>query len=168
VDQAKSSGANTIFFTSSNDGAMPLLAQLLPERGLSPSQTKFVGLTRLDVPPQALSQPGLQGSWFATPDPNLSRNFAARYSAAYGSRPIEIAPLAYDGIAAIGALVAQRRSDAVTRGALTRGSGFVGASGIFRLRNDGTNQRGLAVAEIRNKKVVYIDPAPRAFGGAGS
>ncbi|MEC8197405.1 MAG: penicillin-binding protein activator, partial [Pseudomonadota bacterium] len=41
-------------------------------------------------------------------------------------------------------------------------------NGIFRLRADGTNERGLAVATIRDKKVVIIDPAPTRFGGAGS
>ena len=39
--------------------------------------------------------------------------------------------------------------------------------GIFRLREDGTNERGLAVAQIQNGQVVVIDAAPRSFGGAG-
>ena len=54
-----------------------------------------------------------------------------------------------------------------TGAALTQGAGFQGVSGIFRLRPDGTNERGLAVATIQNRQVVVIDPAPRAFGGAG-
>ncbi|MGD9917182.1 MAG: penicillin-binding protein activator, partial [Paenirhodobacter sp.] len=66
--------------------------------------------------------------------------------------------------AAIGARVKSGRADALTRGALTQPSGFVGVNGIFRLRNEGTNERGLAVAEIRNSQVVVIDPAPRSFG----
>jgi hypothetical protein len=32
---------------------------------------------------------------------------------------------------------------------------------------NGTNERGLAVAQIRGNQVVVIDPAPRSFGGAG-
>jgi hypothetical protein len=50
---------------------------------------------------------------------------------------------------------------------LTQGAGFRGASGIFRLRADGTNERGLAVATIRNNQVVLLEAAPQAFGGAG-
>ena len=50
---------------------------------------------------------------------------------------------------------------------LTQGAGFVGVNGIFRLRGDGTNERGLAVAQVQNNQVVVIDPAPRGFGGAG-
>ncbi|WP_239479736.1 penicillin-binding protein activator [Actibacterium sp. 188UL27-1] len=167
VSQVKSSGADAVFFTSGNEGAMGFLAQLLPENGLSPTVTQYVGMARLDIPPQALAQPGLQGTWFALSDPALNNRFRARYTAAYGSEPIEIAGRAYDGIAAIGALVKQGDANALSKAALTRGSGFVGVDGIFRLRNDGTNQRGLAIAQIRNNKVVVIDPAPRSFGGAG-
>ena len=68
----------------------------------------------------------------------------------------------------IGALVGAGKSDALTGAALTQGAGFQGVSGIFRLRPDGTNERGLAVATIQNKQVVVIDPAPTSFSGAGS
>jgi hypothetical protein len=94
--------------------------------------------------------------------------FRQKYSAAYGSDPHPLAGLAFDGIAAIGALVKTGKSTALTGASLTQGAGFRGASGIFRLRADGTNERGLAVATIRDKSVVILDPAPKAFGGAGS
>lgn len=51
--------------------------------------------------------------------------------------------------------------------ALTQNSGFQGANGVFRLRPDGTNERGLAVATVRNNQVIILDPAPSGFGGAG-
>lgn len=163
----RSSGADAIFFTSGNDGAMPLFAQMLPESGLKSPSPQYVGLQRLNVPSSALSLPGLQGSWFALPDQALAQNFSSRYAASYGQAPHALAGYAYDGIAAIGALVQSGDSQALTAQALTRGSGFVGVNGIFRLNSDGTNQRGLAVATIQNNQVVEIDPAPRAFGGAG-
>ena len=109
----------------------------------------------------------LQGGWFAMPDPGLFQQFQARYQAAFGSAPHPISGLAYDGIAAIGALVKQGKANALTGAALTQGSGFVGVGGIFRLRSDGTNDRGLAVAEVRSGQMVVIDAAPRSFGGAG-
>ena len=37
----------------------------------------------------------------------------------------------------------------------------------LRLLADGTNERGLAVAEVRNNQVTILDAAPRSFGGAG-
>ncbi len=165
VKTARETGATALFMTADTAGALPFLSQLLADNGLDRNITKYIGLTRWDVPAQTLSLPGVQGGWFALPDPNLYAQFQSRYQAAYGAAPHPIAGLAYDGIAAIGALVRQRRD--LSAASLTQGSGFVGVSGIFRLRGDGTNERGLAVAEIRNNQVVVIDPAPRNFSGPG-
>lgn len=160
-------GGNAIFLTSTTAGALPLYTQLLPESGIDPSETQFIGLTRWDIPAQTLELPGVQGGWFALPDPSKAQNFQARYQATYGGAPHPIGGLAYDGIAAIGALVGAGKSDALTGAALTQSAGFQGVGGIFRLHPDGSNERGLAVATIQNKQVVVIDPAPQSFSGAG-
>ncbi len=165
--QARGASADAVFFTADTAGALPLITQLLAENGVDPAATRFVGLTRWDVPATTLTLPGIQGGWFALPDPGLSQQFAARYSAAYGEAPHPIAGLAYDGIAAIGALARNGGQDPLGARAITQGSGFAGVNGIFRLRADGSNERGLAVAQIRNNEVAVIDPAPRAFGGPG-
>lgn len=165
--EARAAGATSVFFTADTAGALPLLAQLLPEAGLSGQTTQFVGLTRWDIPSGTLSMPGVQGGWFALPDPGLTAQFQSRFAAAYGEQPHPIAALAYDGIAAVGALAKSGRADALSAAALTQGSGFAGVSGVFRLLPDGTNERGLAVAQIQNAQVVVIDPAPRSFSGAG-
>lgn len=167
VSSAQSSGADAIFLTANSAGALPLFTQLLPEQGIRPSETQFIGLTRWDIPPQTLDLPGVQDGWFALPDPGKSSLFQSRYASAYGGAPHPIGGLAYDGIAAIGALVKSGNANALTGAALTQGAGFQGVNGIFRLRSDGTNERGLAVATIQNKQVVVIDPAPSSFGGAG-
>jgi len=166
--QARASGANALFLTSGTAGALPFLAQLLPENGLTPDAYQYIGLQRWDIPASALSVPGLRNGWFALPDPGLTATFQGRYAAAFGGAPHPIAGLAYDGIAAIGALAQSGRADALGPSGLTQGQGFAGVNGIFRFRSDGTNQRGLAVAQIQDGQVVVIDPAPRAFGGAGS
>lgn len=165
---ARSSGAQTLFFTANTAGALPILAQLLPDNRVAHPQFQFMGLTRWDIPPATLQLRGLQEGWFALPDPTLTARFESRYRAAHGSDPHPIAGLAYDGIAAVGALLATGQSDALSRGALTQGSGFVGVNGVFRFLPDGTIERGLAVATIRDNAVVVIDPAPRSFVGSGS
>lgn len=167
IRSAVSRGASSVFLTAGSEGALPLLTQLLDESGVDPATTQYIGLTRWDVPPQTLELPGVQGGWFATPDPAMTQRFSDRYAAAFGGSPHSIGGLAYDGIAAIGALVKSGNRDALTATALTQGAGFQGVNGIFRLRGDGTNERGLAVAQIQEKRVVIISPAPRSFGGAG-
>ena len=165
VQTARDTGASALFLTADTAGALPLLSQLLADNGLDRNTSKYLGLTRWDVPAQTLSMPGIQGGWFTLPDPNLYAQFQSRYQGSYGGAPHPIASLAYDGIAAIGALARQNRDLSV--GSLTQNAGFVGVSGIFRLRANGSNERGLAVAEIRNNQVVVIDAAPRSFSGAG-
>lgn len=167
VATARTTGADALFFTADTAGSLPLMTQMLRDQGLSPDQARYLGLTRWDIPQATLALPGVQGGWFALPDPALYQAFQARYQAAYGSAPHPIAGLAYDGIAAVGALIRSGRSDALTTASLTQSAGFAGVGGVFRLKSDGTNERALAVAEIRNRQVVVIDPAQRSFGGSG-
>ena len=167
ASSAKSSGAQAVFLTADTAGALPLVSQLLADNGLSSASVQFVGLTRWDIPTATLALPGVQGGWFALPDPGLYAQYRSRYQAAFAEAPHPISGLAYDGIAAIGALIKQNAGGAVSKASLTQGSGFVGVNGIFRLRGDGTNERGLAVAQIRGGQLVVVDPAPRSFGGAG-
>ncbi|MEP2030838.1 MAG: penicillin-binding protein activator [Paracoccaceae bacterium] len=167
LSAVRSANADAMFTTATTASALPLLSQLLPEAGVSPVNTQYIGLTRWDIPSQTLALPGLQGGWFALPDPNKSNAFRARYQATYGGSPHPIGGLAYDGIAAIGALVSAGKTDALTGAALTQSAGFQGVNGVFRLRANGTNERGLAVATIRERQVVVIESAPSSFGGAG-
>ena len=163
----QSQGADAIFFTSNPAGGLSYLAEGLPGRGVRSPDQQFMGLGRWDVPASALDLPGLQNGWFTLPDTAADQSFRSRYNAAYGAAPHQLGGLAFDGIAAVGALVKARGRSALTGGALTQSAGFQGTSGVFRLLPDGTNQRGLAVATIRDRRVVILDPAPRAFGGAG-
>lgn len=164
---AASGNADAIFMTSNAAGALPLFTQMLPEQGLGPDVLQYVGLARWDVPPQTLELPGVQGGWFALPDPGRTAEFRSRFAAANGESPHDLAGLAYDGIAAVGALVKTNRRDQLSRAALTQSAGFQGVTGVFRFLPDGSNERGLAVGTVRDQKVVILDPAPRSFGGAG-
>ena len=163
---ANSSTAQAVFMTADTGGALPLLTQLLMENGVDPATTQYIGLTRWDIPLANLTQPGVQGGWFALPDPGLAQQFLGRYQSAYGAAPHATAGLAYDGMAAIGALVKQSGLGALSAGGLTQGAGFVGVNGIFRFLPSGMNERGLAVAQIVNQQVSVIDPAPRSFTGS--
>jgi len=96
----QATGATAIMLTDDSAGALPLLAELLPTAGIDPATVKYMGLTRWDVPPQTLTLQGLEGGWFALPDPSLTARFNARYQGTYGNPPHPLAGLAYDGVAA--------------------------------------------------------------------
>ncbi|MCB1406757.1 MAG: penicillin-binding protein activator [Rhodobacteraceae bacterium] len=168
AEAARNSGAQSVLFTADSAGALPVLAQLLPDNRIAYPQFQFMGITQWNVPPATLQLRGLQDGWFTMPDPALTAQFEARFTEAFGQAPHPIAGLAYDGIAAIGALLGTGATDALSRASLTQGSGFVGVNGVFRLMPDGTNQRGLALATIRNNAVVILEPAPRSFAGSGA
>ena len=167
VAAANAGGAQAVFTTAGVNADLPIIVTALPEAGLN-SAVRFVGLTRWNAVPQAMELPGLQGGLFTLPDVAMAQAFESRYAAAFGEPPHPLAGLAYDGIAAIGALVARRDPNALGRSALTQSQGFQGTAGIFRLLPDGTNERGLAVAEVRNRSIAILDPAPRVFTRAGS
>jgi len=164
---ARQGNADAIFLTANTAGALPLFTQMLPENGLKPDVIQYIGLTRWDRPAQTLDLPGVQGGWFALPDTQRAAQFQGRFQQTYGNPPHAIAGLAYDGIAAIGALAKSGNRDALTRSRLTQGAGFQGVGGVFRFLPNGTNERGLAVATVQDRKVVVLDPAPQRFGGAG-
>ncbi len=163
----ESEGVDAVFLTSGNAGALPILTQLMVENGIDPETTQLIGLQRWDIPSSALELAPLQGGWFALPSPWLTRQYNTRYDAVYGRSPHPVSSLAYDGIAMIGALVGSGRSRSLSVNTLTDSTGIAGVNGVFRLRQDGRNERGLAVATISDKRVVVIDPAPISFDGAG-
>jgi len=163
--QINASGAQGVFLTADTSGALPLVSQLLKDNGVDPTTTRFIGLTRWDIPSATLALPGIQGGWFALPDPSIMGQFGARYQSSYGEPPHPIASIAYDGMAAIGALA--NSGGSLSSASLTQGAGFAGVTGAFRLNADGTNERALSVAQVVDGQVSIIDAAPRSFSGAG-
>lgn len=161
----RSADANGLVITAEASAALPLFAQLLPENGLDTEEVRVMGLTRWDVPSQTLELSGLQGGWFALPDPDANAAFNARYTAAYGDAPHVLAPIAYDAMRAIAETAAEAGAIGATE--LTASSGFAGANGVFRLRADGTIERAMAIATVLENQVSIIDPAPGRLGASG-
>lgn len=164
--QAQAAGAQGVILTANVGAELAILGTSLPQNGLDPASTRMIGLTRWNAAPEMLDLPGLQGGLFALPDTARQSAFERRYEAAYGEKPHPLAGLAYDAIAAAGALIATGDSAALTRGGLTRAQGFEGTGGIFRFTRDGLNQKGLSVATIEGGATRILSPAPRSFSNA--
>ncbi|SDE89558.1 ABC-type branched-chain amino acid transport system, substrate-binding protein [Paracoccus isoporae] len=161
---AKGDQIDAIFMTANQQAVLPYLTSQLNAAGVTSREAQLMGLTRWDIPAARLQLPGVQGGWFALPDSSMQQQFTQRYRSAYGEAPHELGSLGYDGVAAIAALAGSGNRNAVNTIGLTRPAGFTGVNGVFRLRRNGTNERGMAVATINDGRVVVIDPAPRSFG----
>ena len=168
----RGSGAMAVVLTDGPTGGLTFVAETLRGLGVRKEAVRFIGLQRWDTSPQAMAQPGLDAGWFAASDPLLAQQFRNRYEANYGALPHPLASLGYDGVAAIGALVAEARAegrnDAFTPARITKPAGFAGVGGIFRLLPDGRNERALAIVEVIEGTAQAIDPAPRSFVTPGS
>ncbi|MBL4806560.1 MAG: penicillin-binding protein activator [Rhodobacteraceae bacterium] len=169
----RSSGANSVFFTDSPlQGLGFMTAALASERFRTNRDAQFLGLTRWDTSDEVLKTPSLQGGWFTTPDPTLMLQYQTRYQLAYGTEAHSLSGLAYDGVAAVGAMInaakAAGDTNAFSIQRLTDPAGFAGVTGIFRLRSNGTNQRALAIMQVDNGIATMISSAPRSFGGSGT
>jgi ABC-type branched-subunit amino acid transport system substrate-binding protein len=159
-------GADAVFIPDGAD-AVPSVVQALSAAGLPARRVQLLG-TGLWDDPRISADTNLHGGWYAAPDLTGFRNFSVRYRTRFGQDPVRTATLSYDAVALVAALVktqgAQRFSDQV----LTNSSGFAGIDGLFRFRNDGTNQRGLAVLRVGPGGAQVISAPPRAFGGSGT
>ncbi len=142
------------------------VSNLLTQYDVPPGQVKRLGTGLFDDLGLA-SEPSLEGAWFAAPSPRQRQSFEQRYFDTYKSSPPRLASLAYDS-AALAAVLAQRGLKSGGRAAFDAASisnpnGFSGVDGIFRFRNDGLVERGLAVLEYYRGNIRVIDEAPATF-----
>jgi hypothetical protein len=161
-------GANAVVLTDGPTGGLAFIAEAL--RGNGVVQAQFLGMQRWDTSAEALAVPALQGGVFAAPDPATLGAFRGRYQTAYGEAPHELAGLAFDAIAAVGALVAEARAQGgspFSTARLTQGAGFAGANGPFRLTPGGVAQRNLAIIAVQNGQAVVAERAARSFEQVG-
>ncbi len=145
--------------------AMPTLSPLMPYFSIDTTKVKLLGTGDWDYPNVGAEKPLLTG-WYPAPDPKGWRTFSQRYVKTYGSPPPRIASIGYDAVSLAVSLSRNPVGQRFTPANLTRASGFAGVDGLFRLRPDGTVERGLAVLEVQRFGPRVLDPAPSAFGGS--
>jgi ABC-type branched-subunit amino acid transport system substrate-binding protein len=153
--------ADALFMPENGDG-LPVLAQALQVAGLNAEQVKPLG-TGVWNEARVFGLPALQGGWFAVPDNRGFEAFAGRYRARFNTDPIRLATLSYDAVTLAVALSRVRPGQAFSDGVLTSPAGFAGADGVFRFKPDGTNDRSLAIQEIRDGAAVTVSAAPRTL-----
>jgi ABC-type branched-subunit amino acid transport system substrate-binding protein len=155
--------ADALFLPDGIDAVEPVLQALMVAKAPM-SRVKLLSTGRWDDP-RAHRVNGLSGAWYAAPDGSKFRNFAGLYRARYANDPARLASLAYDSTLLACALVRSfQPPNRFSEKVLTDPNGFAGIDGIFRFRQNGANERGIAVHEIRNGSSAVISPAPASFG----
>ena len=160
------SRADALFIPDGGEAVNDVIAAL-STAGVNLRQFALLG-TQLWDDPKIFSNPLLEGGWYPAPDPAGFRAFADRYRSRYRQDPPRPAALAYDAVALVAALAKSQGSQRITDEVLTSPSGYSGIDGVFRFRNDGTNQRGLAILRVTPSGGQVISPALRTFSASAT
>lgn len=161
----KSAPYDAVLITAGGNTARAI-ASYMSQYGMTPGEVRRLGTGLLDD--QALAKdPSLAGAWFAAPSPESRANFEQRYQSNYYEKPQRLTSLAYDATALSAILarsgIKEYGQPAYSQRDLSNPNGFAGVDGIFRFRPDGIVERGLAILEYQNGRIVVIDKAPKTF-----
>ncbi|RUM96369.1 hypothetical protein EET67_18655 [Pseudaminobacter arsenicus] len=137
--------------------AAPALRQ---RGGLDPS-VPFLGT--FAWPNTAYGEPALEGSLLALIDQNALKRISERFRTAYGRSLSLEAAYGFDALAVASGIVRAKGSDGLDSQALRSGSGFAGATGVFRFGADGRIERRLAIYRLSRGKLALQDEAPSGF-----
>lgn len=141
------------------------IAALLPYYGIRPERVQYMGSMLWDDDSRLGQEPALVGAVFPAPSPDGNDYFTRRYSDAYGGTPPSIANVGYDATALAATLAKRNSAEAFDTRALTNPEGFLGVDGLFRLRTNGTAERGFAIMRVTRDGAQVVTPAPESFPG---
>ncbi|MEO0360011.1 MAG: ABC transporter substrate-binding protein [Pseudomonadota bacterium] len=162
VEAMQASAVDGVLIADRGD-ALRFIAKAFAGNGVGQPEVRYLGLGVWDDPRNG-DEPAMHGGWFVGGDPTADAVFERRFRSRMGRAPHPAAATAYDAVAAAAAMLrdaAAGGEPAFTRRAITRGRGFEGAAGGFRLLGDGTNRRSLAVKSVAPGGSRVLDAAPR-------
>lgn len=137
-------------------------AAMMSMQGVDPAKVKLLG-TMLWADANPGAEAALNGAWFSAPPTAGHADFETRYAKAFGTKPPRIASLGYDATA-LAAVLAKKAPHDFSGPALMNSTGFAGVDGIFRLKPDGTAERGYAIDEVQQGgSPKEVSPAPAGF-----
>lgn len=155
--------SDTLFIAEGADG-IGVLVQSLAAAGIAGKQTQIIS-TGIWNDQRVYGIGMLDGAWYAAPDNARFNALSSRYQSQFGSAPTRIASLSYDAVTLASALTQNFGTQRFSEATLTNTNGFSGQDGVFRFRQNGLNDRGLAVFEIRGGSARAIATAPTTFVG---
>jgi branched-chain amino acid transport system substrate-binding protein len=110
-----------------------------------------------------IDYPDLVGAYYAAPTPKTRTRFEQAYNRTFSSMPPRLASIGYDATALAIILGRTQGPDGYTAQAISSGNGFTGIDGLFRFKNDGIVERGLAILQLQPGGRLVAAPAPESF-----
>ncbi len=133
---------DAVLFLGTGDDSMAL-ASFLRYYNVSARDARFYGTTMWDGS-NITSDFTMSGAKYAAL-PEINENFANLYSQISGTAPSHLAAFGYDAANMAIGMIYSDKSDAAY---LLDPSGYIGASGLVRLRPNGDSQRALRILEL--------------------
>lgn len=172
VDKAVSEGAGIVQTSDTiyvpEGGPIPgILLAGLKRNGANIAEKTILGSGNWET--VKTSEAVLAGAYYPGRDISKFNEFASRYQSKFGARPGVNAGLAYDAVTLAAEFVRLRGDGktAFSTNTFENSNGFQGVNGAFRIRSDGTTQRGLAIYQIRGGKGTLAEPAVGRFSRVG-
>ncbi|KAF0231678.1 MAG: extracellular ligand-binding [Beijerinckiaceae bacterium] len=156
-------GADALFLPEGADG-IAAITQGMAAGGITGKDVQIVS-TGVWNDQRVHATAMLDGAWYAAPDNTRFNALAGRYQSQFGSAPTRIATLGYDAVTLASALTQNFGTQRFSEATMTNTNGFSGQDGVFRFRQNGLNDRGLAVFEIRSGSARALAVAPTTFVG---
>ncbi|MFK7901711.1 MAG: penicillin-binding protein activator [Nitratireductor sp.] len=133
----------------------------LERSGVSTKGKKILGSGKWES--VKFDTPALDGAFYTGRDVSKFGEFATRYKSNFSEDASVLSAIGYDAVTLATTLVRSKGPQAFASETLEDQKGFAGINGIFRLRANGTSQRGLAVYQVTNGAGSIISPAPGSF-----
>ena len=109
------------------------------------------------------SQTSLNGAVIALPDSSNYNLIRQAYVREYGLEPSVMSVYGFDIVAVAAGIIRTQGPQALTRNVFLSESGFRGASGAFRFRQDGNIERLFEISQLKDGKINRISAAPNGF-----
>jgi len=133
----------------------------LERSGVSTTGKKILGSGKWES--VKFDTPALEGAFYSGRDITKFNDFATRYKARFNEDASVLSAVGYDAVTLATTLVRSKGPQAFSSATLEDNKGFAGINGIFRLRPNGTSQRGLAIYQVNNGAGSIVAPAPTSF-----
>ncbi|MBN2676385.1 MAG: penicillin-binding protein activator [Alphaproteobacteria bacterium] len=146
-------------FVSGTESDLEASVSFLRYFEVNPSEVKYLGFSHWD----SENKPTLARTraWVSGLPSHTDEAFKNAYQSRYGAVPDELAIFAYDALALISKI---SQDGSVSRYEILDPNGYVGASGLFRLKEDGTSEHALEIRELSPTEETRIErPAQNVF-----